>query len=97
MICGGTLEKYGIFGDGVLPTAKCELPKCLLETDSTVGEIKGFSDNPNFLGCQGSCKRWFHAFCLGLDYKTYVYLAQREYWQCNRYDCKKKKKMSSVL
>ena len=92
MICGGTLEKYGIFGEGSLPTQKCDLPKCLLEMDSTAGEQCGFSENPNYLGCQGSCKRWFHAYCLGLDYQKYLIFAQRDYWQCNRFDCIKKKK-----
>ena len=47
-----------------------------------------FSENPNYLGCQGDCKRWFHAYCLGLNYRKYIVLSQRSYWQCNRYDCK---------
>ena len=41
-------------------------------------------------GSQGDCRRWFHAFCLGFDYKKYLLLAQREFWQCNRHDCKKR-------
>ena len=91
MICGGTQEKYGLFCEGVLPVEKCELPICLLEADGSAGSEKGFSDNPNFLGCQNVCKRWFHAYCLGLDYKKYVVLSQRDYWQCNRFDCKSSK------
>ena len=89
LICGGSLEKFGIFCDGYLPTEKCDHPKCELQTNSSLALAKGFSENPNYLGCQGVCKRWFHAFCLGFDYSKYLSLSQREYWMCNRYDCKK--------
>ena len=90
LIGGGTLEKFGVFCDGFLPTSPCDLPSCKLESDVSAGTTQGFSNNPNFLGCEGSCQRWFHAFCLGFDYKKYVTLSQRDYWQCNRYDCKVK-------
>ena len=90
LIGGGTLEKFGIFCDGFLPTEQCDLDNCKLKSDGSAGNSKGFSDNPNFVGCEGSCQRWFHAFCLGFDYRKYVTLSQREYWQCNRYDCKSK-------
>ena len=88
IICGGTLEKFGLFGEGCLPTEKCDFPTCLLESDGGAGKEEGFSENPNYLGCQSDCKRWFHAYCLGLNYRKYVVLSQRSYWQCNRYDCK---------
>ena len=89
LICGGTLEKFGIVSDGHLPTEPCDYPDCKLQKNSSVSLAAGFSENPNFLGCQGLCKRWFHAYCLGVDYNKYVLLSQRKYWQCNRYDCKK--------
>ena len=85
------MEKFGIVSDGWLPTVKCDIPACQLEGDGSLASAAGFGENQNYLGCQGSCKRWFHAFCLGLDYKKYITLAQRDYWQCNRFDCKKKK------
>ena len=90
MIFGGTLEKYGIFCDGTLPTVKCDLPTCDLESDGSANLVKGFGENPNYLGCQGPCRRWFHAFCMGYNYRKYVYLSQQEFWKCNRFDCKKK-------
>ena len=89
LICGGSLEKFGIISDGHLTTEKCDHPKCELQANSSLAVLKGFSENPNFLGCQSHCKRWFHAFCLGFDYKKYLSLSQREYWQCNRHDCKR--------
>ena len=88
MICGGTQEKFGLFSEGTLPIEKCDLPSCLLQLDGSAGKDQGFSDNPNYMGCQSDCKRWFHAYCLGLDYGKYVVLSQRSYWQCNRFDCK---------
>ena len=91
LIGGGTLEKFGIFCAGHLPSETCDIPACKLEVDGSVALSAGFSENPNYLGCQGDCKRWFHAFCLGLDYQMYIKLAQRDYWQCNRYDCRKGK------
>lgn len=91
MICGGTLEKFGLFAEGALPAEKCDLLTCLLESNTSSARDKGFSDNPNFLGCQSVCKRWFHAYCLGLYYGKYLILSQRNYWQCNRFDCKSRK------
>ena len=91
VIGGGTLEKFGIVCDGHLPSVKCDHPACKLEADGSLAAGDGFTENPNYLGCQGICKRWFHAFCLGFDYQKYIALAQRDYWQCNRFDCKKKK------
>ena len=88
VICGGTSETIGIFSDGHLPIVKCDLTNCLLEKNGSAGSEKGFSENPNYLGCDSKCRRWFHTFCLGLDYSNYLKLAQRYYWQCNRYDCK---------
>ena len=84
MVCGGTLEKFGVFTAGVLPAEKCDQPNCKLELDGSAGRDKGFSDNPNYLGCESDCKRWFHAYCLGLDYNKYLVLSQRSYWQCNK-------------
>ena len=92
LIGGGTLEKFGIVCAGTLPTVKCDLTVCKLENDGSVALSAGFGENTNYLGCQGPCKRWFHAFCLGFDYSKYISLAQRDYWQCNRFDCKRKNK-----
>ena len=89
VIGGGTVEKFGIFCVGHLPSETCATPSCKLKDDGSLACSAGFSENPNFLGCQGLCKRWFHAYCLGLDYAKYIKLAQRDFWQCNRYDCKK--------
>ena len=88
LVCGGTSETFGVFCDGFLPLESCSLSKCLLKRDGSAGSEKGFDENPNYLGCDADCKRWFHTFCLGLDYKKYIELSQREYWQCNRFDCK---------
>ena len=55
LIGGGTLEKFGIFCAGHLPSETCDIPACKLEVDGSVALSAGFSENPNYLGCQGDC------------------------------------------
>ena len=54
VIGGGTLEKFEIVCDGNLPTEKCQLPACKLEANCSLVQASGFSENLNYLGCQGS-------------------------------------------
>jgi hypothetical protein len=84
---GGVQERWALLSQTVAPSAPCSLnekARCILVKNPDFYP----AETVNWLGCDGPCKRWFHAPCVHISPDDYADICKRKKWHCSRSDCK---------